>query len=161
MIRFKEFIERERPFALPNEIRDLASAGAKKTTLAELRVSVKEGAPRTKDISDEIFEKCEMLLIFDTKKQRTWLLATNQAFYCVIDVLEKLQPTLLWRIQKDKLVSNKWLNVQMRIEDNSATTGRIVINDKKPRLFNYRLFTDFPIEQRIKSMLMKAFDLPI
>lgn len=159
MIRFKEFIERERPFALPNEIRNLASAGAKKTTLAELRVSVKDGAPRTKD-SNETFEKCEMLLIFDTKKQRTWLLATNQAFYCVIDVLEKPQPALLWRIKKDKLISNNGLNVQMRIEDNSATTGRIFINDKKPRLFNYRLFTDSPIEQRIKSMLVKAFDLP-
>lgn len=146
MIKLRDFVEleRERSFASPKDI--------------ETSIEKFTGFQR----GEEPSANRELLLIFESSKQRTWLVATKQALYCVIDLLSEPEPRARWRIGREHIFSNKdgvFLSIQT--EKYSDSAGHLVIDEKRPRLYSRRLFTDFPVEQRVKSLLLKALDVEI
>jgi hypothetical protein len=93
----------------------------------------------------------ESLLIFDTAKQRTWLLLRKDGLHCVIDKPDQDTPRSLWRIRP-----SKFAELPIRTEPNSRTTGKLYIGEKKPRLYSLRLFTDVSVERRVRRLLQAA-----
>jgi len=146
VIKLRDFVEleRERSFASPKDI---------KTSIEKFAGFQHREEP----LADR-----EVLLIFESSKQRTWLVATKGALYCVIDRLSEPEPRARWRIGMERIFSNKdGIFLSIQTEEYSDSAGHLVIDKKRPRLYSRRLFTDFPVEQRIKSLLLKALDVKI
>ncbi len=51
---------------------------------------------------EEQLEGAATLLFFQTRKQRTWLVATDQRVYCVLDDRRKPKPHINWAISRSK-----------------------------------------------------------
>jgi hypothetical protein len=107
------------------------------------------------------FSKARLLLIFFTSKQKTWLIATNQALHCVVDRLSEPKPRARWRIEKNQILSSEGIILLIKTEPRSERTGVLIIDQKRPRLFSRSLFTDAPIERRIRSLILEAFDVAV
>jgi hypothetical protein len=107
------------------------------------------------------FADGELLLIFETSKQQTWLMATDRALYCVTERIDDEHADVRWRISKSEIISDGGFILPIRTEDKSESSGYVTFNGKRARLYSKRLFTDVPIERRVKSMLLKAFNVSI
>lgn len=141
-MRLSSFFKAPRPFV---SITDL------KFTLSEL------DHPQNED-----FERAEALLIFESARQKTWLIATNLRLYCLFDIAAEERPRVKWKIDKSHLVSDDdGVIVKLSLRESTRRTGFIQINDKNPRKYSKLLFTMAPITRAIRIMLMKAFDIPI
>jgi hypothetical protein len=121
---------------------------------SDIRTSLKKNAR-----PDEQFDEASMLLIFETRTQHTWLVATNAALYCVVDIRRQPHPRKLWRIGRDELVVDNKLTLQLT--ETAVTDGDfyIVINRQRPRKFTRRLFEAMSIRESIENMLRNAFGL--
>src|SRR5436190_19336277 len=82
------------------------------------------------------FEQARLLLIFESSKQRTWLIASNLALYCVIDRLSEPAGRMRWRIPKKEIISDDEIVLPIVVRDNTANTGYVIIDSKRPRLFS-------------------------
>jgi hypothetical protein len=109
----------------------------------------------------EKFLEAESLLIFSSRTQHTWLIATERALYCVFDILKEGSPRVKWHIPERYLVSEdkKKLIVKISTGDDSDLSGFIIINGKHPRKYSKMLFAQLSIERSIEIMLRKAFRL--
>lgn|SRR5487761_274921 len=115
-----------------------------------------------KSAADEKFLEAETLLIFSSVKQRTWLVASARHLYCIFDLRTEDRPRVNWRIGKEKILTpERRIGVEIKVEDYSVLSGRVTIDGKKPRKFSKSLFTRLPIDQSIRLMLMKAFDVAL
>ncbi len=108
---------------------------------------------------DEDFTRAEMLLIFETRRQHTWLLATAKALYCVLDNRREPHARRLWRIPRDEIVRDGMLVLPVNEAELTERDSYVVINGKRPRKFTRDLFKTMTITDSVKSMLGSAFKL--
>src|SRR5258706_6174623 len=92
------------------------------------------------DAPQEDTAGAEALLVFQTSKQQTWLVATRARLYCVLDDLNKSFTRVQWSISADKLIANGQVAVQISASDKTERTGRLNIGDHRNWLFSKKLF---------------------
>lgn len=100
---------------------------------------------------NETLENAGTLIFFKTKRQQTWLIATNQNLYCVLDDIVSDKSEVRWRISKDKLIDNLG-KVILKIEIDSSfkeNSGRIDFGyNHKNWLYSKNLF---PSPEKLKN----------
>jgi hypothetical protein len=101
-------------------------------------------------------ERAKALLIFQTSIQQTWLIATNQRLYCVLDDLEKGFTNVQWAIDRDRLVANNKVKVHISTRDypQESDIGLVKIEVRDEWwLYSKKLFTSESIEKQIKNLI--------
>jgi len=126
-----------RDFVSPSSMRDLLGKG---------------------DAADS-FSDADMLLIFETKTQHTWLIATHAALYCVIDNRRQSYPRLLWRIPRDEVIKDGQIILQINEAMLTDRDNYLIIGRMRPRKFTKALFRSLPVKDSIENMLRHAFAL--
>lgn len=104
----------------------------------------------------EGLETAQFLLVFATAKQRTWLVATKERLYCILDDIRKDNPKRQWKIKKENIVAGKDIQLVLKTHDRSQRTGLLDIGEKQSWLFSKDLFIDEPIENKIREIIAKT-----
>ena len=99
--------------------------------------------------------EAEALLIFQTSKQQTWLVATKARLYCVLDDLGKSFTRVQWTMPAEELVSDGEVTVGISTRDKTERTGRLDIGEHRGWLFSKKLFTSEPIEARVRDLIAR------
>lgn len=106
--------------------------------------------------TEELF-KSDALLIFQTSKQQTWLVATSERLYCLLDDLREEEPHINWSIPKVEIISKDKVTLQVKSRNDTADSGLVAIGPKHPSwYYSKRLFSAEPIEKRICDLLQKT-----
>jgi hypothetical protein len=121
------------------------------TGIIRFIVNSKNFDPKTEDP-----DKAEALLLFSTSNQHTWLVATQERLYCILDDLRKDKPHINWSIPKRKLVSGQHVSINLRSRDHSQYSGLIDIGDEHPEwLYTKRLFVDNDVKNQIIGLIRR------
>lgn len=106
------------------------------------------------DPNKENPRQSEALLIFSTSKQHTWLVASSERLYCILDDIRKENPHINWSMAKFALISGNQVTIQLKTRPHTDNTGLVDISDDhRDYLFTPRLFSDAPIEERIAKLI--------
>lgn len=132
------------------------TVGARRRLGAEMDIKL---FLKTRYRDDDRFLEAETLLIFEAKTQRTWLVATEMALYCVFDIASEKGPRVKWRMGSDRIVSKGELDLPVETQDYSERTGYVIIDGKNRRKYSRLLFRGVSIKRRIRIMLRKAFNI--
>jgi hypothetical protein len=108
---------------------------------------------RSFDQSVEDASHAEALLIFHTSKQQTWLVATNQRLYCVLDDLPGAFTKVQWSMQKSSLTRDGNVAVPISHRDRTDKTGLLDLGERRGWLFSKRLFERESIEDRVRRLI--------
>jgi hypothetical protein len=93
------------------------------------------------------------LVIFQTSKQQTWLIATRAHLYCVLDDLNKAFTRVQWTMPAETIVASGNVIVPISTLDKTEKTGLLTIGDRRRWLYTKRLFAPEGIEARIRSLI--------
>jgi hypothetical protein len=106
--------------------------------------------------STENIDSSDLLLIFKTSTQQTWLVFTEQRVYFVLDDIRQTDPEVRWRRIKDKLVTGNRVAIDLKLEGKSEKTGRINIGRmNKGFFYTKHLFLGSSIKKRIYTLIEK------
>ena len=138
-MKLRDLFESDRPFASGDSI------------LRAVRLY-----SRTASSGPENFARAKALLIYEApKEQQTWLVATDAALYCVIDLPSEEKPRVRWRIRTPAGSNGPPIYTDEK-EPKSSRTGVVHIGDKRPRSYSKKFFTDMSIERRIRRLILQA-----
>ncbi len=105
--------------------------------IREFLVSTKEFSANADALTD-----ANVLKIFETGLQRTWLLSTASNVYCVLDDVRSVEPKLKWHENKSRLATDVADALEVDY-DWSKKSGKVDIGSKhKGWLFSHELFKD-------------------
>jgi hypothetical protein len=108
------------------------------------------------DDSEEDPSNAGALLIFQTSKQQTWLVATRKRLYCILDDLGRAFTRVEWSMPRKKLVAQGNLLVRIKARDRTGRTGLVDIGDEHCNwLFSRKLFTNETVESRIRDLITR------
>jgi hypothetical protein len=117
----------------------------------QIITSSKKYEPSKESIAD-----AEAKLIFQTSKQQTWLVFTNEKLYCILDDISKGTTKVNWAIPKKDIVKEGKITIKLSSRDKSSKTGLVDIGtNHKNWLFSKCLFTEKSIEESIKELISK------
>jgi hypothetical protein len=105
------------------------------------------------DQSEEGLE--EALLIFQTSKQQTWLIATTERLYCVLDDISRGFTRTQWSMTKKTIVCNNKIILPISTRDKTDQTGLLDLGKHRGWLFTKRLFASSPIDEQVKKLIKK------
>lgn len=109
------------------------------------------------DSSKESPEKSNSLLIFNTSSQQTWLIATEMRLYCILDDLRKPTLHINWSINRDQIIQNNKIIIDLNTRDKTENTGLLDIGKYHNKwLFSKKLFLRESIITMLKTMLTKS-----
>jgi len=118
---------------------------------------------QSKGYQDEDPDRANVLLIFSTSKQRTYLVATELRLYCILDDNRKPEPHVNWSLPRDQVAGDEAPILDLETRDKTDRTGLIDIGGRhKQWLFSRDLFVQQPIETQVadlvtRSMIHKKF----
>lgn len=98
-------------------------------------------------------DRAGILLIFQTLQQQTWLVATSERLYCVLDDIRRPKPEVRWRMAKSDLVADHDVIVDIATRAYSANSGRVDIGNHTGWLYSKALFSTVPIDEAIKALI--------
>ena len=115
------------------------------------------------DAKTESPNQAKLLLLFQTSEQRTWLVATPQRLYCILDDNRKPAPHINWSISRSKIYQdgNFVLNLDAG-EDRDERTGCLnfgVYNDTDRAItytgwfYSKDFFRDKPVVEAVKEFI--------
>ena len=94
----------------------------------------------------------DTLVIFETSKQKTWLVTTKERLYCILDDIRKQEMNINWSMRRNMVVSGNAVKLNIKTKDKTAETGLVDIGDlHKNWLYSKPLFK----EQDISSEIVK------
>lgn len=94
------------------------------------------------------------LLLFETSKQRTWLVATRKRLYCILDDIRNSDPKVNWSMRQSALIKNGTLKIDLNTRDKSPTVGFVDIGTKhKNWLYSKKLFVDKTVGEKIRELI--------
>lgn len=105
---------------------------------------------------DENIAKAQELIIFETSRQKTWLLVTENKIFCILDDIDKDSFDVRWHLTKDKLVEDNKVILDIRINsDYKANTGLVDFGQNhKNWLYSKKLFpTSDNLKQKIIGLI--------
>ncbi len=101
----------------------------------------------------------EALSIFQTVKQKTWLVSTNRRLYCILDDIRKEKPHINWSIQKSDLVDGSKIIIDLITHETRKkykTIGCVDIGQNhKNWLYSKPMFKDQDIVESIKMLIYR------
>lgn len=111
----------------------------------------------SKKFSDrEELAKTASLLIFETSKQRTWLVTSSQRLYCILDDIREDAPHINWSMNKENILQDNNLAIELSTKNNSAETGLIDFgSNHKNWLYSKKLFTNIEIGPSVNQFIIK------
>lgn len=97
----------------------------------------------------------KILLLFKTSKQHTWLVATQERLYCILDDINKNDaPHINWSMSKDQLKANQEILIEITPQENSQKTGLVHIGEQhKNWLYSKSLFEHQSVENMINNLI--------
>lgn len=105
------------------------------------------------DIERERTDRAGILLIFQTLQQQTWLVATSERLYCVLDDIRRPKPEVRWIMAKSELVSDHDVIVHIATRRYSENSGRIDIANHTGWLYSKALFSTVSVDEAIKALI--------
>lgn len=105
------------------------------------------------DSAKEHIEKAQSLLIFQTSKQKTWLVSTKEWLYCILDDIRKENPSIRWSIGKDDLTSGNEIKIIIQTHEKSDDVGLVDIGPKTGWLYSKDLFVNISIKHSIENLI--------
>ncbi len=104
--------------------------------------------------SKEAPEHARSLLIFETSKQHTWLVATEERLYFILDDIRKPEPHINRSIRRDALKAQTGGSSSIKVLPKSVQTGLVDIGlGQRSYLYSKDLFSQRPIENAIDDLL--------
>jgi hypothetical protein len=108
--------------------------------------------PRTEDP-----ESASTLLLFQTSKQRTWLVATRERLYCILDDVRKPEPHINWSLPRKHIVADGDVVLDVRLHDRTENMGLIDFgSDHRRWLYTRDLFERGDVVSAVKDLLKKT-----
>ena len=108
------------------------------------------------DPEKEDLSKADLLRIFKTSTQQSWLVFTNEKMYFVLDDMNDRAPDVRWTKYKDRIVQDDHVILDLKLEDKTEKTGRVNIGQmKKGFLYSKRFFEGLGINARIYDLIVK------
>lgn len=109
------------------------------------------------DSSKESPQQAKSLLIFETSKQHTWLVATEERLYFILDDVRKPKPGINRSVPKSSLQAQTDGSISINVRSKSVHTGLIDIGLRRRNwLYSKDLFSQRPIENAINDLLTGA-----
>ena len=106
------------------------------------------------DSSKESTEDAASLLIFETSRQHTWLVATEERLYFVIDDIRKPSPRIGRSVHRNELRLEPDGRVAVNTRPKSDRTGLVDIGlRRRGWLYSKRLFSELPIDSAVNELL--------
>jgi hypothetical protein len=99
-------------------------------------------------------ESEEPLLIFQTSKQQTWLVATAEKLYCVLDDVNRGFTRVQWWVPRSNLVSDGKLIARIETGNKTDRTGLLDIGKHRGWLYSKKLFTTEPVEVQVHRLIL-------
>lgn len=99
------------------------------------------------------------LIFFKTRRQQTWLVATNQNLYCVLDDISLNTFDIKWNISKQNLIDqDKVILTISVVSEYSENSGKINFGERhKGWLYSKSIFKEpKELKQAIHNLLMSA-----
>lgn len=104
---------------------------------------------------EEDITAAEALLLFQTSKQQTWLVATRARLYCVLDDLNKSFTRVQWTMPAEKLVLSEDVTAEISTHDKSEKTGLLSIGDRHNWLFSKKLFPAEDLPDKVRTLIAR------
>lgn len=117
---------------------------------------IKEFIVHSKNYNSELESSTNSsaVIIFETSKQKTWLVSTSERLYCILDDTRKDKPNINWSAPKNLLISNSQVMLKISSKDKTKTAGLVDIGENhKNWLYTKSLFRDEDIESKIKNLI--------
>ena len=109
------------------------------------------------DASREDSKKASGLLIFQTRSQQTWLVATTLRLYVILDDRRKQLPTVIRSLAKERLLKDDGsLALGLGERERSRNTGVLLMESYKGLLFSYKLFPDTLITDSVAQLIRRV-----
>ena len=109
------------------------------------------------DRATESPESAKTLLLFQTSKQRTWLVATRERVYCILDDVRKPEPHINWSRPRRQIVADGEVVLDVRPHDRTQKTGLIDFGPEHKRwLYTRDLFEHGDVVSAVREFLKKA-----
>lgn len=91
---------------------------------------------------DENIDIAAELLIFETTRQKTWILGTEERLFCVLDDVGKDTFNVRWVLTKDELINDKEIVLDISIDPSyKKETGLINFGQNHTKwLYSKKLF---------------------
>ncbi|SRR6266446_271580 len=105
------------------------------------------------DPTNEHTENAGALLLFQTLQQQTWLVATSERLYCVLDDIRRPKPEIRWTMSKSELVTGDNVDVDIATREGAGNSGRINIGKHNDWLYSKALFSTVPVDAAIKALI--------
>jgi hypothetical protein len=97
------------------------------------------------------------LLLFQTSRQRTWLVATAERLYCILDDVRKPGPHINWSMPRSKVMKDDQVALEIRPHDRTAGTGLVDFGTEHPRwLYTRDFFERGDVVSGIQELLKTA-----
>jgi len=134
------------------KITDFFDSSAKFHTENEVKEFIKNS--KNFDSSKESTPDSDALIIFETSKQKTWLVTTKERLYCILDDNRTQTMNINWSISRNTLISDKEVKLNINTKDRNQAIGLVDIGDQhKDWLYSKSLFEDRDISIQIKSLI--------
>ena len=122
----------------------------------EIRRSIEQS--KYYDASKESPENAGSLLIFDTSRQHTWLVATGERLYFILDDVRQPAPRIRRSVRRDDLKALPDGKVAVTTRPKSDRTGLVDVGlRRRGWLYSKRLFSsERSIESAVNELLLDA-----
>ncbi len=119
----------------------------------EIRESIKKS--KSHDSSSESLDDAGSLLIFETSRQHTWLVATRERLYFILDDARKPAPEVKRAVRRSDLKTRPDGRIAVDTRSKSTTTGLVDVGlRRRGWLYSKDLFArQRPIEDAIHELL--------
>jgi hypothetical protein len=107
------------------------------------------------DRNHEDAASAEALLIFQTSKQQTWLVATRARLYCILDDLRRSSTRVQWVLSANDLVAEGNITAPILAKDKNQRTGLLNVGPRRNWLFSKKLFANTSAENQVKDLIRK------
>ncbi len=104
----------------------------------------------------ENLNQAKALKIFQTSKQKTWLVSTNKRMYCILDDNREERPHVKWSIPKSDIIDDDKISIEIKTREYSEKSGLVDIGPKVGWKFSKKLFTEVNIKKSIKNLITET-----
>ncbi len=109
------------------------------------------------DSDKEDLDQADALKIFETSKQRTWLVSTNKRLYNILDDNRKNKPHINWSIPKRNIITDNKISLDIITHDYSEKSGLVDIGSKHEGWFySKNLFNKSNIKKEIQNLIKRT-----
>jgi hypothetical protein len=109
------------------------------------------------DSTTESPESAKALLLLQTAKQRTWLVATRERLYCILDDVRKPESHINWSLPRRQVIEDGNIVLEIRPHDRTERTGLVDFGPEHRRwLYTRDLFERGDVASAIREFLKKA-----